>query len=47
MKHILYFTIKIENNLVNIFLIMKHYDLVGWQTEDIYQNRTVTFLSSI
>ena len=38
------FSIKIENNLVNIFFDNETFNLVGWQTEDIYQNRTVTFI---
>ena len=44
-----YLTFKIlENNYeINIFFDKKNFNLVGWQTEDIYQNLSVTFISSI
>ena len=38
------FSIKVENNLVNIFFDNETFNLVGWQTEDIYQNKTATFI---
>ncbi len=41
------FSISIENNLVNIFFDNKKYNLVGWQTEDIYQNQTATFIYNL
>ena len=41
------FSIKIESNLVNIFFDNKKYNLVGWQTEDIYQNQTATFIFNL
>ena len=28
-------------------LITKNYNLIGWQTEDIYQNLAITFISSM
>ena len=31
----------------NIFFDNKTFDLIGWQTKDIYQNLNITFLSSI
>ena len=34
-------------NEINIFFDKKNLSLVGWQTKDIYQNLTITFLSSI
>ena len=38
----------IENeNEVRIFFSKKNYNLVGWQTIDIYQNLSITYLSSI
>ena len=38
----------IENdNKINIFFDKNTFDLVGWQTEDIYQNLTITFISSV
>ena len=41
------FTIFENNNEINVFFDMKSLSLIGWQTEDIYQNLTVTFISSI
>ena len=38
----------IENeNEISIFFSKKNYNLIGWQTIDIYQNLSITFLSSI
>ena len=36
-----------NNNEINVFFDKKSLSLVGWQTEDIYQNLSVTFISSI
>ena len=36
-----------EDNEINIFFDNENFDLVGWQTKDIYQNVNVTYLSSI
>ena len=37
-----------ENDFeINIFFDSDNYNLVGWQTTDIYQNLSITFLSSI
>ena len=41
------FTIKENNQLIDIFFDIKNYELVGWQTKDIYQNTAVTLLYSI
>ncbi len=41
------FTILNNNNKINIFFNNKNYNLVGWQTEDIYQNLAITFISKI
>ena len=41
------FTIFENNNKINVFFDMKSLSLVGWQTEDIYQNLAVTFISSV
>ena len=41
------FKILEKNNKINIFFDKKSSDLVGWQTEDIYQNLSITFISSI
>jgi len=38
----------IENeNEINIFFDTHTFNLIGWQTKDIYQNLSITFLSSI
>ena len=44
-----YFTFSIENkdNKINIFFDNKSYDLMGWQTEDIYQNLVITYIYNI
>jgi len=44
-----YLTFKIfeNNNEINIFFDKKNLLLIGWQTKDIYQNLSVTFISSI
>ena len=36
-----------NNNEINVFFDKKNLFLVGWQTEDIYQNLVVTFISSV
>ena len=36
-----------NNNVINIFFDSKTLNLTGWQTEDIYQNLTITFISSV
>ena len=36
-----------NNNIINVFFDKKNLSLVGWQTEDIYQNLIVTFISSV
>ena len=36
-----------NGNEINIFFDKKNFNLVGWQTEDIYQNLSITFISSI
>ena len=41
------FEIVEKENKINIFFDNETYDLVGWQTKDIYQNLNVTYLSSI
>ena len=41
------FTIENENNKINIFFDNKTLNLIGWQTEDIYQNLTIFFISNI
>ena len=41
------FQLNHENNIINIFFDSKNYNLIGWQTEDIYQNLVVTFIYDI
>ena len=41
------FKILENNNEINIFFDKKTFNLIGWQTEDIYQNLTITFISSV
>tara|TARA_B100000767_G_scaffold125974_1_gene120103 strand:- start:325 stop:879 length:555 start_codon:yes stop_codon:yes gene_type:complete len=36
-----------NNNTINIFFNKSDFSLIGWQTEDIYQNLTITYISSI
>ena len=44
-----YFNFKIfeKNSEINIFFDKHNLNLIGWQTEDIYQNLTITFISSV
>ena len=46
-KKYLNFKIFENNNEINIFFDKKTSNLVGWQTEDIYSNLTITFISSV
>ena len=39
--------ILIEGNEINIFFDNKNYNLIGWQTLDIYQNLSITYISKI
>ena len=36
-----------DDNEINILFDNKFFNLIGWQTKDIYQNLNITFLSSI
>jgi len=36
-----------NNNEINIFFDKKSFHLIGWQTKDVYQNNSVTYISSI
>ena len=40
------YTIKENGQLIDIFFDIKNYELIGWQTKDIYQNTAVTLLYS-
>jgi len=46
-NNFLTFKILENNNEINIFFDKRNFNLVGWQTEDIYQNLTITFISSV
>ena len=41
------FTILKDKNEINIFFDIRNFDLIGWQTIDIYQNLNITYLSSL
>ena len=41
------FTIFKDENEINIFFDINNYDLIGWQTLDIYQNLSITYLSKL
>jgi len=41
------FTIINNNNEINIFFDKKTLNLIGWQTEDIYQNLVITYIYKI
>ena len=36
-----------NDNEINIFFDKENYNLIGWQTTDIYQNLNITYLNSI
>ena len=41
------YTIIENDSVINVFFDSQTFDLIGWQTKDIYQNLNITFLSSI
>jgi outer membrane lipoprotein-sorting protein len=41
------FTIIKENNEINIFFDKKNLNFVGWQTLDVYQNLSITYIFSL
>ena len=41
------FTIIENDNKIDVFFDNKTFNLIGWQTKDMYQNHNITFLSSI
>ena len=43
----IHFKISEKNNEINIFFDKKTLNLIGWQTEDIYNNLTITFISLV
>jgi len=46
-KTFINFEILEKENEINVFFDNETFNLVGWQTKDIYQNVSVTYLSSI
>src|SRR6056300_1234296 len=46
-KNYINFEIEENDNKINIFFDNKTFNLIGWQTKDIYQNLNVTYLSSV
>ncbi len=41
------FTFIENDNEINIFFNKKNYNLIGWQTLDVYQNLSITYLYSV
>ena len=41
------FTFVENDNEINIFFNKKNYNLIGWQTLDVYQNLSITYLYSV
>ena len=41
------FTLQNNDNKINIFFDNKTFNLIGWQTEDIYQNLAVTYIYNL
>ena len=41
------FTILKDENEINIFFDINSFNLIGWQTLDIYQNLNITYISSL
>ena len=46
-KSYINYTIRENDIEINIFFDDRTFNLIGWQTKDIYQNLNITFLSSI
>ena len=42
-----FFSLKDNGNKINVFFDKNSYDLIGWQTEDIYQNLVITYIYNI
>ncbi len=41
------FSMEKSGNKINIFFDRNSYNLIGWQTEDIYQNLVITFIYNV
>ena len=46
-KSYINYTISENESVIDIFFDIKTYNLIGWQTKDIYQNKSKTLLTSI
>ncbi len=46
-NNFIHFKFKENENEISIFFSRKSYNLIGWQTIDIYQNLSITYLSKI
>jgi len=46
-KYYINYQILEDDNEINIFFDNQTFNLVGWQTKDIYQNLNITFISSV
>jgi outer membrane lipoprotein-sorting protein len=46
-KSYINYTIVDKDNEINIFFDNQTFNLIGWQTKDIYQNLNITFISSV
>ena len=46
-KKFIVYTFNQNDNEINIFFDKIDYNLIGWQTLDIYQNLSITYISSI
>ena len=42
-----FFKVEYDSNLISIFFDKENYDIIGWTTVDIYQNKVETLLFNI
>tara|TARA_A100000164_G_scaffold377679_1_gene417461 strand:+ start:230 stop:805 length:576 start_codon:yes stop_codon:yes gene_type:complete len=46
-KKFINYTFIEQDNEINVFFNRKNFELIGWQTLDIYQNLSITYISNI
>ena len=46
-KNFISFKFVEDNNIIKVFFDKKNFNLIGWQTTDIYQNLSITFLDTV
>ena len=46
-ESLIHYKINENGNEINIFFDNHSYNMIGWQTKDVYQNLNITFLSSV